>query len=38
MTFSALDPLDDSLAAGFSNGVLETAISAARRAGAIQLR
>jgi fructose-1,6-bisphosphatase/inositol monophosphatase family enzyme len=37
MTFSALDPLDDSLAAGFSNGVLETAISAARRAGAIQL-
>jgi fructose-1,6-bisphosphatase/inositol monophosphatase family enzyme len=36
MTFSALDSFDCSLA-DFSNGVLETAISAARRAGAIQM-
>jgi len=37
MTISALDPLEYSLPASFSDCVLETAISAARRAGAIQM-
>jgi fructose-1,6-bisphosphatase/inositol monophosphatase family enzyme len=37
MTISALDPLEYSLPANFSNRVLETAISAARRAGTIQM-
>lgn len=37
MTISALDPLEDSLPAAFGDRVLETAISAARRAGAIQM-
>jgi fructose-1,6-bisphosphatase/inositol monophosphatase family enzyme len=37
MTISALDPLEYSLPASFSDRVLETAISAARRAGAIQM-
>ena len=37
MTISAFDSLDYSLPASFSDRVLETAISAARRAGAIQM-
>jgi fructose-1,6-bisphosphatase/inositol monophosphatase family enzyme len=37
MTISALDSLEDSLPAAFGDRVLETAISAARRAGAIQM-
>jgi len=37
MTISALDPLEYSLPASFSDRVLETAIAAARRAGAIQM-
>jgi fructose-1,6-bisphosphatase/inositol monophosphatase family enzyme len=37
MTISALDPLEYSLPASFSDRVLETAVSAARRAGAIQM-
>jgi myo-inositol-1(or 4)-monophosphatase len=37
MTISVLDPLEYSLPASFSDCVLETAISAARRAGAIQM-
>lgn len=37
MTISALDPLEYTLPASFSDRVLETAIGAARRAGAIQM-
>jgi fructose-1,6-bisphosphatase/inositol monophosphatase family enzyme len=37
MTLSVLDPFDDKLATDFNDRVYETAVSAARRAGAIQM-